>query len=109
MDKKDEKLVPIFEGGVMEAEIIRALLDEKGISAYVEGEVVTSVMHSLVAPTDTVVVEVLEENVDKAEQCVEEALARAEEEWDEDDEAGEEEEVEDVYEEEEEEEEPDKK
>jgi hypothetical protein len=108
MDKKNEKLVPIFEGGVMEAEIIHALLDEKGIEAYVEGEVVTSVMHSLVAPTDSVTVEVLEENVELAKKCVEDALARAEEEVDEDDEAGEDEEVEDVYEEEEE-EEPGKK
>lgn len=93
MEKKDEKLVSVFEGGVMEAEIVRAVLDENGIDAYVEGEVVASVMHSLVNPTDSVVVDVLEEDAEKAAKCVEEALARAEADWDEEDEEGDDEEV----------------
>lgn len=77
MDKGEEKLVPIFEGEVMEAEIVRAVLEEHGINAFVDGEVVTSVMHSLVAPSDSVRVEVLEEDVERASACVEEALAKA--------------------------------
>ena len=77
----NEKFVSIFSGEVKEAEMVRAVLEENSIEAYINEEIVTAFLHSFIDPTDTVEVQVLEHDLAKAKECIAAAKEDTEREW----------------------------
>lgn len=78
---ENETFVTIFKGGVTEAELVRAVLEENSIKAFIDEEIITVFLHSFIDPTDTVEVQVLEHDLEKAKECIAAAKEDTEREW----------------------------